>query len=60
MAEINPQVSEEPVCSAWQRAVQGALGVFLLATVGLLARYYPATRQNQQNQLVCSVLAVAE
>ena len=47
MAEIDPQISEEPVCSAWQRAVQGALGVFLLATVGLLARYYPVTRTNE-------------
>ena len=46
MAEIDPQVSEEPVCSAWQRAVQGALGVFLLVSVGLLARYYPATKPN--------------
>jgi S1-C subfamily serine protease len=46
MAEIDPQVSEEPVCSAWQRTVQGALAVFLLATIGLLARYYPATRTN--------------
>jgi hypothetical protein len=47
MAEIDPQVSEEPVCSAWQRTVQGALAVFLLATIGLLARYYPPTRTNE-------------
>lgn len=43
MAESNPQVPEEPVCCAWQRVVQAVLGIFLLITIALLARYYPAT-----------------
>ena len=47
MAEINPQAPEEPVCSVWERAVHLALGLFLLASVGLVARYYPATRTNE-------------
>jgi len=46
MAEIDPHVSEEPVCRAWQGAVQAALGVFVVVTAALLGRYYPATRQN--------------
>jgi serine protease Do len=52
MAEIDPQVAEEPVCRAWQGAVQAALGVFLLVTAGLLGRYYPATRQDDLQQQV--------
>ena len=48
--ENNPQVSEEPVLSAWERALRGMLGVFLLVSMGLLAHYYPpeATREVQQ------------
>jgi serine protease Do len=42
MAENDPKVPEEPVCSAWQRTVQGALGLLLLMTVGLVAHYYEA------------------
>ncbi|MGO9649076.1 MAG: serine protease [Terriglobales bacterium] len=42
MAEDHLKPQEEPVCTAWQRTVQGALGVFLLVTVALVARYYPA------------------
>ena len=52
MAESDPQVHEEPVCSAWQKAVQAFLGIFLLVTVALVAHYYPATDNNEfQTQL---------
>jgi hypothetical protein len=44
MTENDQRVSEEPVCSAWERAVQGALGLFLLVTLGFTAHYYQATR----------------
>jgi hypothetical protein len=47
MAEVDPRVTEEPVCSVWERAVHAALGLFLLVTVALLARYYPAARANE-------------
>jgi len=48
--ENNPQVSEEPVLGAWERALHGMLGVFVLVSVGLLAHYYPpeATQEVQQ------------
>ena len=48
--ENNPQGSEEPVLSAWERAFRSVLGVFVLVSVGLLAHYYPpeATREVQQ------------
>jgi serine protease Do len=44
MTENDQRVSEEPVCSAWERTVQGALGLFLLVTLGFTAHYYQATR----------------
>ncbi len=40
------------MCSAWQRTLQGALVAFLLVTVGLLARYYPADGNQQLEQQV--------
>jgi S1-C subfamily serine protease len=43
MAESNPQLQEEPVCSAWQKAVQAVLGIFLLVTIALVAHYRAAT-----------------
>lgn len=42
MNENEPQAQEEPACNAWQRTVQGAVGVFLVLSVGLVAHYYPA------------------
>ena len=42
MTDNQSKVQEEPVCRVWQRAVQGAVGVFLIISVGLMARYYPA------------------
>jgi len=42
MAENDPRIPEEPVCSAWERTVQGALGLFLLVTLGFVAHYYQA------------------
>jgi S1-C subfamily serine protease len=50
MGENQPQSQEDPICTAWQRTLQGALGVFLLVAVALVARYYPAdgTRELEQ------------
>ena len=44
MAESDPQNREEPVCTIWQRMLEGVLGVCLLAGVGLMVRYYPAAQ----------------
>lgn len=44
MAESDPQTQEEPVCTAWQRMLEGVLGVFLLLGAGLMVRYYPAAQ----------------
>jgi S1-C subfamily serine protease len=52
MAESDPQSREEPVCTIWQRMLEGVLGVCLLAGVGLMVRYYPAAQPvdlQQQN-----------
>ncbi|HXW93677.1 MAG TPA: serine protease [Terriglobales bacterium] len=48
--ENNPQASEEPVSSVWERVLHGMLAVFLLVSIGLLAHYYPqqSTREVQQ------------
>jgi serine protease Do len=43
MAENDPLMQEEPVCTVWQRLLQGVLGIFLLVGVGIVVRYYPAT-----------------
>lgn len=42
MAENDPRIPEEPVCSVWERAVQGALGLLLLITLGFVAHSYQA------------------
>jgi S1-C subfamily serine protease len=42
MAENDLKTSEEPVCSAWARMVQSAVGLFILFTLGLVAHYYQA------------------
>jgi len=47
MGENHLPSQEEPVCSAWQRTLQGALAVFLVVSVGLVARYYPADGTQQ-------------
>jgi S1-C subfamily serine protease len=52
MGENQPQSQEEAVCTAWQRTLQGALGVFLLLSVGLVARYYPANATSELEQQV--------
>jgi S1-C subfamily serine protease len=52
MAETDPQLPEEPVCSAWPKAVQAALGAFLLLTIALVAHYYPANDSHQLEQEV--------
>jgi S1-C subfamily serine protease len=44
MAEGDLQSREEPVCSAWQWMLEVVLGVFLLAGVGLMVRYYPTAQ----------------
>jgi S1-C subfamily serine protease len=52
MAESDPQLHEEPVCGAWQRAVQTVLVIFLLSTIALVAHYYRASTSNQLEQEV--------
>jgi S1-C subfamily serine protease len=52
MAENPPQNQEEPVCAAWQRLLQGVLGVFLLLTAGLVGHYYPGSATNKLEQQV--------
>jgi serine protease Do len=52
MAENDPKIPEEPVCGAWQRTIQGAIGLFLLVTLGLVAHYYQAARTNNLEQQV--------
>jgi len=44
MAESDPQVREEPVCTLWQRMLEGVLGACLLFGIALMARYYPAAK----------------
>ena len=44
MAENDPQIQEEAVCSVWQRLLEGVLGTCLLIGVGMVVRYYPATQ----------------
>jgi len=59
MAESEPQIPEEPVCSAWQRFVQGALGVFLLASVGLVGHYYSAPARPDNTELKQEVVKLS-
>src|SRR6266550_4739107 len=49
----NIQPEEEPVCTAWQRLVQGVLGVFLLMGTGFMGYYYwppPTDKLHEQVQ----------
>jgi len=39
-----PQPSEEPVCNAWAKTVQGAVVLVLLTTLGVVAHYYQLTQ----------------
>ena len=52
MADSHPAIDDEPVCSAWQRTIEAALGVFLLVGVGLIAHYYPEARAHDLQQQV--------
>jgi len=44
MAESDSHIHEEPVCTVWQRMLEGVLGVCLLVGVGLMVRFYPAAQ----------------
>src|SRR2546425_11951122 len=49
----NIQPEEEPVSTAWQRLVQGVLGVFLLMGTGFMGYYYwppPTDKLHEQVQ----------
>ena len=50
MAESDPQVREEPVCTLWQRMLEGVLGACLLFGIALMARYYPAAKAPEPQQ----------
>jgi serine protease Do len=52
MAENDPRIPEEPVCGAWERTLQAAIGLFLLVTLSLVAHYYEATRSHALEQEV--------
>jgi|SRR5579872_2714556 len=52
MAENGSVSQEEPVCSAWQRTLQGVLGVFFVCTLCFVARYYPASANHELQQQV--------
>ncbi len=52
MGERDHQIQEEPVCIAWPKAVQAALGVFVLVGTGVIAHYYPATPSSNLQQEV--------
>jgi S1-C subfamily serine protease len=43
---------EEPVCAAWQRALQAVLATILLVGAGLLAHYYAPPPSNELTQRV--------
>jgi Trypsin-like peptidase domain len=51
MSENDSPTREEPVCTLWQRMLEGVLGVCLLVGVTAMVRYYPAARPDgfQQN-----------
>jgi serine protease Do len=44
MAENDPSTREEPVCTLWQRMLEGVLGVCLLVGVTAMVRYFPAAQ----------------
>ena len=50
MADNDLPVSEEPVCTAWQRLLEGVLGVFLLLGIGVMVRYYPAAHPSDPHK----------
>jgi len=52
MTDSHPQIHDEPVCSAWQRTIEAALGVFVLIGVGLIAHYYPTAQAHDLEQNV--------
>jgi len=58
MAESDPPSREEPVCTIWQRMLEGVLAVCLLVGVTLMVRYYPAAQPPdlQKNELQRQVL----
>jgi hypothetical protein len=51
MSENDSPTREEPVCTLWQRMLEGVLGVCLLVGVTAMVRYYPSARPDglQQN-----------
>jgi len=55
MPESDRQPREEPVCGAWQGTVQALLGIFLVATIALVAHYYPTTATRELEQQVKSL-----
>jgi S1-C subfamily serine protease len=52
MAEDQSQSQEEPVCTAWPRAIQSAVAIFLCLVSGFLIHYYwPAPSDSLQAQV---------
>jgi serine protease Do len=43
-----PSREEEPVCRVWEQTVHAAMGLFLLASIGLLVHYYPSQSPNSE------------
>src|SRR5580693_3840993 len=63
MTENDPSTREEPVCTLWQRMLEGVLGVCLLVGVTAMVRYFPAAQpqdahrnEAQKNDLQRQVL----
>jgi S1-C subfamily serine protease len=53
MAEDQFQSQEEPVCTAWPRAIQSAVAIFLCLVSGFLIHYYwPPPSDNLQAQVM--------
>jgi S1-C subfamily serine protease len=53
MAEDQLQSQEEPVCTAWPRAIQSAVAIFLCLVSGFLIHYYwPPPSDSLQAQVV--------
>jgi hypothetical protein len=51
MAENESQIREERVCTVWQRMLECVLGVCLLASALMLARYYPAALRHDSGNM---------
>ncbi|PYX05779.1 MAG: hypothetical protein DMG88_20480 [Acidobacteria bacterium] len=65
MDEQQHSSQEEPVCSAWERTVHAAIGVFLLAGAVLAVHYYrpdyqPAKNDNLKDQVQQLTLQVGQ